>query len=237
MGFNGRYEWYRSPQAGGVRMIRFILKNENLLQSETFDAKIIPGNGYPSPMIFRSQKLKAGKSLMFDLDSIGWQWNNGDSFAILGRKDKIKQQWPLQLHIYPSGECPECHGMMKCSICNGRGFIYHINKSTEQCDLCFGSGECQTCYMPNRNRISINPVTSQSPGASMAKQRQIEALRNEIMELQGKIYKTEWDIKMWQLKDMDRKNPSIYMSYQNLLHNYNIKMIELQSRLSQLENL
>ena len=235
MGFDGRYEWYRSPQATGRRMIRFILKNDNLLQSETFDAKIIPVDGYPTPMIFRNQKLKAGKSLIFDLDSIGWQWNNGDSFAILGRKDKIKQQWPLKLHVYPPGECPECHGMMKCTKCNGRGFVYLINKSTEQCDRCFGTGECQTCYIPNRLR-SLTPP-GQNPGPSMAKNRQIEALRNEIIDLQSKISNTEWDIKMWQLKDMDRRNPSIYMSQQQLLHTYKIKMIELQNRLTQLENI
>lgn len=44
-------------------------------------------------------------------------------------------------------------------------------------------------------------------------------------------------MRMMQLKDMDRTNSSVYLSYNQLLHQYNIQMINLQSQLEQLEGM
>lgn len=112
--------------------------------------------------------------------------------------------------------------------------------SIEQCDICHGTGICQTCYVPQRTVQSFASPNQggyiRSNGTS-AKERQIENLRKNIADLQNKIEKTQWDMRMMQLKDMDRTNSSVYLSYNQLLHQYNIQMINLQSQLEQLEGM
>jgi len=198
------------------------------------------GNGTAQPMIWRSQTLKAKQSLRFDYDTIDWLWCNGDTFVILGKKDSIRHKWPLSLQMYAPGECPECHGTHKCRKCSGKGFVNLPRHTIEQCDVCHGTGICQTCYVPQRTSSPIhsplingvNPSNGKTP-----RDRQIENLRKNISDLQSKIEKTQWDMRMMQLKDMDRSNSSVYLSYNHLLHQYNIQMINLQSQLEQLEQL
>lgn len=240
MGLKGKFEWYNSLRLGGRKAISFILTCDNLFQEETFDCAIMANNGIVQPMVFRQLKLKAKQSLQFNFDTIDWQWSNGDTFVILGKNDAIKQKWPLNIQMYAPGECPECHGTHKCRKCSGKGFLNLANHRVEQCDVCARTGICQTCYVPQRTAPSTTypnqPGTTQNNGRA-AKDRQIEGLRINIADLQAKIEKTQWDMKMMQLKDMDRTNSSVYLSYNQLLHQYNMQMINLQSQLEQLEQL
>lgn len=240
MGMKGKFEWYNSLRAGGRKAISFTLTCDNLFQSETFDCAIMSSNGTAQPMIWRNQILKAKQSLRFNFDTVDWQWCNGDTFVILGKKDSIKHKWPLSLQMYAPGECPECHGTHKCRKCSGKGFVNMPGHTIEQCEICHGTGVCQTCYIPQRNGQPLNdPIQdgfAQTSGKT-ARNRQIENLRKNITDLQGKIQRTQWDMQMMQLKDMDRTNSSVYLSYNQLLHQYNIQMIDLQSQLEQLENM
>lgn len=239
MGLKGNFEWYNSLRRGGLKSITFILTCDNLLQGETFDCALMAGNGLEQPMIFRQLKLKAKQSYQFNFDTVGWQWSNGDAFVILGKNDSIKKKWPLNIQMYAPGECPECHGSLKCSKCFGKGYINLPNHTIEHCQVCAGTGICQTCFVPQRNAApnSYQPQAGfgQVNGNS-AKERQIERLRANIADLQSKIDKTRWDMRMMQLKDIDRTSPTAYLSYNQLLHQYNIQMINLQSQLEQLSN-
>lgn len=240
MGLKGKFEWYNSLRAGGSKAISFTLTCDNLFQSETFDCAIMSGNGSAQPMIWRSQTLKAKQSLRFDYDTIDWLWCNGDTFVILGKNDFIKHKWPLSLQMYSPGECPECHGTHKCRKCSGKGFVNLPRHTIEQCDVCHGTGICQTCYVPQRTSSPfqspiINGVTLSN--GKTPRDRQIENLRKNISDLQSKIEKTQWDMRIMQLKDMERTNSSVYLSYNHLLYQYNIQMINLQSQLEQLEQM
>lgn len=240
MSLNGKFAWYTSLRSGGRKAITFTLTCDNLFQWETFDCAIIANNSSAPPMIFRQLKLKAKQSLQFNYDTIDWQWCNGDTFVILGKKDSIKKKWPLILQMYKPGECPECHGTGKCHKCNGKGYINLPNHNIEHCHICFGSGMCQTCYIPQRDFASINYQTPKEAGlqhGKSTKEKQIETIRRSIAELQHKIEQTQWDMRMMQIKDMDSKHSNVYLSYSHLLHSYNIEMINLQSKLEQLEQL
>lgn len=240
MGLKGNFEWYNSLRTGGGKTISFTLTCDNLFQSESFDCAIMSSNGAIQPMIWRGQTLKAKQSLRFNFDTVDWQWCNGDAFVILDKNDSIKKKWTLNLQQYAPGECPECHSTLKCRKCSGKGFLYLPNHTMEQCDVCHGTGVCQTCYIPVRNFSHSNFSRQTGPGQQGGTQvmdRQIENLRRQITDLQSKIEKTQWDMRIMQLKDMDRTNSSVYLSYNQLLHRYNIQMVSLQSQLEQLERI
>lgn len=240
MGLKGKYEWYESLHAGGLKCISFTLTCDNLFQSETFDCAITANNGAVQPMIFRNLSLKAKQSYRFNYDTVGWQWCNGDIFVLLGKNDSIKERWPLNLRSYAPGECPECHGTHKCRHCSGKGYVNLPNHRVERCSVCSGTGICQTCYIPQRGNLPAGfqqSVGFEQHSDNSARLRQIESLRRGIADLQKKIEKTEWDMRMMQLKDMDVSSSSVYLSYNTLLHRYNIQMINLQSQLEQLEQL
>ena len=84
MSFRGEFNWIQCLHQGGRKAISFTLKCTNMFQTETFDAAIIDGNGQLQPMMFRQQRLAANKSLRFDFDTVGWDWCQGDTFAIIG---------------------------------------------------------------------------------------------------------------------------------------------------------
>ena len=233
MSLKGHFEKYISPRAGGLSLYRFIITCDNLFQSETFDAAIMPANQSAQPLIFRQLSLKAGKSYSFDYDTVDWQWCDGDSFALLDKKNQIKKQWVLNAHAYAQGECPVCHGSHKCLACSGKGFKY-VGKNIERCNACAGTGFCQTCYVPQRQ---VAQGAQQPSATSDARRRHCEQLRQSILELQSKIERTEFDMRMMQLKNMDVANRSVYLSYSQLITQYRLQLNQLQSQLSQLENL
>ena len=152
MALKGSFNWYNSIQQGGKKAISFTLYCDNLFQTETFDCAIIDGAAQVTPQIRRQITLKAKQSFRFDFDSCGWDWCVGDYFAILGKNDKIEKRRDLNLKIYGRGECPECHGTLKCRKCNGKGFIYPPThpEQYKMCDACGGTGTCHRCDIPKR---------------------------------------------------------------------------------------
>ena len=82
MSFRGKFNWFQSIRQGGRKAISFTLTCSNMFQTETFDAVIIDGTGQNNPMFFHQEQLAAGKSFRFDIDSVGWDWCQGDIFAL-----------------------------------------------------------------------------------------------------------------------------------------------------------
>lgn len=151
MGLKGKFELTTSNRLSGFRFYSFVLKCTNLFQSETVDC-MISYDGCLQPFIFRNQTFKAGRSYRFDFDTVDWQWYQHDFFAILDKNDIIVEKWQLNLKEYGPGECPECHGTLKCRKCNGQGFIYPPGRVWEykMCDACGGTGTCHRCDVPKR---------------------------------------------------------------------------------------
>ena len=151
MGFTGKFELTTSKRLPGVRLYSFVLKNTNLIQSETVDI-MLSDEDNRSPFYFRGQKLAAGRSYRFDYDTVDWLWYQHDYCAILGKNGKVIKKWELDLPEYGPGECPECHGTHKCRKCNGQGYIYPPGRTWEykMCDACGGTGTCQRCDIPRR---------------------------------------------------------------------------------------
>lgn len=88
MSFKGQFNWIQSMRQGGRKAISFTLTCTNLFKSETFDAAIIDSTGQQQPMLFSQLSLGAKKSFRFDMDTVGWDWCQGDTFAVLDKMDK-----------------------------------------------------------------------------------------------------------------------------------------------------
>lgn len=241
MSFRGTFDWFTSLNQGGKRAISFTLTCKNMFMPETFDCAIIDSTGQQPTQIRRQLKLKANQSFIFNYDTCGWNWCQGDYFAILGKNDKIKKRWDLKLKIYGRGECPECHGSHRCVKCNGTGTIQNRHTHTiEACSTCNGTGICQKCYVPLRSGTNLaNEVYGnvQIPNSDLSRQRKIEALRSTIADLQSKIEKEEWNQRMWQLKGLDVSARTAYSSQINLKYQYERQLLQAQSELRQLESL
>lgn len=151
MGFTGKFELITSTRVPGVRLYSFVIRCTNWIQSEKVDCMISDENNR-QPFYFRDQTFKAGQSYRFDFDTVDWYWYQHDYFAILGKNDSIVEKWQLNLKEYKQGECPECHGTLKCKNCRGGGYITHPKRTWEfkMCDCCGGTGVCQTCNIPIR---------------------------------------------------------------------------------------
>lgn len=141
---------------------QFVLKNTNMLFSETFDIMLMDCFGQER-FIFRNQTLKAGQSLVFNFDTFDWRWCQDDYAAIIDSNNRILKKWVFHMREYPQGECPECHGTTVCSKCRG-----DITKSGlggfDRCPRCGGTGHCITCDIPRRQPkmgggpTGLNPV-------------------------------------------------------------------------------
>ena len=254
MSFKGKFNWIQSMRQGGRKAISFTLTCTNIFQSETFDAAIIDGTGQLQPMVFTQLTLGAKKSLRFDMDTIGWDWCQGDTFAILDKNRQIDKhcKWTLNIKVPASGECRDCHGTHKCKQCNGTGIV--TNNHTHEissCEVCHGTGICQTCYVPFRNVANSSPAFQSNAGTvygcnstsvdtsnkEAAKQRKIAALQQSIQELQVKIERADWDERIMKLRGTDISSRNVYMSQVNLKYQYERQLSELQYKLQQLENL
>jgi len=150
MGFKVYFELGTSHRLSGFRFYSFVLKNTDWFGSETIDCMISDEYGQ-QPWYFRDQKLKTGRSYRFDFDTVNWTWCQHDFFAIFGKNDKILQKWQLNLKEYGPGECPECHGTLKCKFCNGQGYLFNSDTiQVKMCKHCGGTGTCQRCDIPYR---------------------------------------------------------------------------------------
>lgn len=245
MSFKGEFYWIRSMRQGGRKAISFTLTCTNLLQSETIDAAIVDGTGQLQPMIFRQQTLKAKESLRFDFDTVNWDWCQGDTFTILDKKGQMGQKWVMNLKTYAPGECPECHGTHKCRQCNGTGMIFHRATHTyNQCEACNGTGICQTCFVPLRNTSNATYApggkgysVEQNPNVDAARQRKIAALKQRISEIREKLEDAKYEERIMRLRGTDLTSRTVYTTHASLIYRYETELINLQSQLSQLEQM
>lgn len=241
MNFRGSFEWFTSLHQGGKRSISFILTCKNMLMPETFDCAIIDSTGQQPTQVRRMLKLRPNESFTFNYDTCGWNWCQGDFFAILGKNDKIQKRWDLNLKVYGRGECPECHGSHRCVKCNGTGTLRNQYVHTiSSCQACNGTGVCQECYVPmriNTNLASEVYGNVQIPNPEISRQRKIEELRCFISDLQLKIEKEEWNQRMMQLKGIDVSSHTVYSSQLELIHQYKRELIQARFELQQLESL
>lgn len=99
MSLDGKFEWVASRRKGGMRAVSFVLSNSNLLMSETFSAVIINSVTAQAGIGWNGVKLERGKSLRFDFDTVDWDWCQGDTFAIVDSKGKVKKHWTLQIPV------------------------------------------------------------------------------------------------------------------------------------------
>ncbi len=239
MSLKGQFNWIQSLRLGGRKAISFTLTCTNLLGDETFDAAIIDGSGASQPIYFNNQSIPARKSLRFDYDTVGWDWCQGDRFVILDKRGKIKTEWTVNMKTFAYGECPSCHGTHRCPHCSGSGRI--TDKHThmvESCHVCAGTGQCQTCFLPTRNNTNMGQFmdnNSRANSPDLSKQRRIAALNSRIYELQSKIEKIEWDLRIMKLKDFRYASHTTYTSILQLKLTYEQQLIKLQSELHQLE--
>lgn len=245
MSFKGEFYWIRSMRQGGRKAISFTLTCTNLFQSETIDAAIVDGTGQLQPMIFRQQTIKAKESLRFDFDTVDWDWCQGDIFAVLDKKGQMGQKWVLNLKTYAPGECPECHGTHKCRQCNGTGMIFHRPTHTyNQCEACNGTGICQTCFVPLRNTSNATYApggteysVGQNPNVDAARQRKIAALKQRISEFREKLEDAKYEERIMRLRGTDLTSRTVYTTHASLIYRYETELINLQSQLSQLEQM
>ncbi len=242
MSLDGKFEWVASRRKGGMRSISFVISNSNLLTSETFSAVIINAANGQAGIGWNDIKLERGKSLRFDYDSVDWDWCQGDTFAIVDSKGKIKKHWTLQIPVARPGECSECHGTHRCSACRGSGVIPDrtYRDRYERCARCFGTGICQSCYVPVRTLPSQHPdpySPVQDDQMRHSSKRKADAIRARIRELEAQLERAEWDIRMYQLKDMDVANRTSYSAQLQYKTQLSMQIDKLRYQLQSLESL
>lgn len=235
MALTGQYTWFNSLHQGGKKAISFILTCDNWMSSEVFDCAIIDSKGTIPPQIRRQLKLSARKSFTFNFDTCGWDWCNGDFFAILGKNDKIKKRWDLNIREYKRGECPDCHGTHKCIECNGTGMIIdHQYHTVTKCRTCGGTGVCQRCYVPKRG-YDLSSETMPNP--EITRQGKIDVIHRQITDLESKLSQLEWEIKMMDLKGQELSLNIVYRTKLEMKFRYERELLELQNELTQIETL
>lgn len=165
MSFKGTFKRIPCNRLAKSLRLSFELKCTNLLFGETVDVGLFPSDG-SQPWYFRNLEFKAGQTLVFNYDTVDWDWYQGDYAAILGKNDKIIDKWELRLKEYGPGECPDCHGTHKCRVCHGQGFVYPGGKvyKFQKCNTCGGTGICKTCDVPRRKPKFGGPPTGLGNG-------------------------------------------------------------------------
>lgn len=160
MSFKGTFKRIPSKRLANVIVLSFELKCTNMIFGETVDVGLFPADG-SQPWYYRNLQFKAGQTYVFNFDTVDWEWYQGDYAAILGKNDKIIDKWELRLKEYGPGECPDCHGTLKCKACHGQGFVYPRGRIEEfkTCMACGGTGICKTCHVPRRKPKFGGPPT------------------------------------------------------------------------------
>ena len=231
MSLKGSFEKRSSVRVKGVIIYSFTLVNDSWFGSETFDCMVCDGAGQ-QPWYFRDQKLKAGEAMRFDVDTINWQWCQGDFFAILGRGDKVKQSWQLKLKEYRPGECPECHGSHKCGHCQGQGFSFDFSNGVSMCPYCGGTGVCMTCEIPRRAQPLMSPQQSPMMGSTRKHHRPTAVIQNEINDVQRQIDQIDWDLKMRDIRGT-LNDHSLFSAQNELRTALRIRLMHLQQELAE----
>lgn len=151
MGFKGSFSKQRCNRLGGGFIWSFELTNTDWFGSKKYSI-VIYDTFRQNPWYWRNQVLKAKHTVSFNFDTVDWEFYQGDTVCLIDDNDRILQSWTLQLREYRPGECPECHGTHKCRHCNGEGYVYPRGRVEEfkKCEVCDGTGMCQTCFVPTR---------------------------------------------------------------------------------------
>lgn len=242
MSFSGKFIKISSKKAGGVRIYSFSLKCTNWLQSETIDFMLSDAQNI-QPWYYRNQTMKAGSVFTFNNDTCGWQWYQGDFFAILNKSGKIEQSWQLNLKEYAPGGCPECHGTHKCKHCKGQGFFADLKygMGIQMCQYCGGTGVCDTCNIPYRN-VQIVPQnisydsggSGGSRGSVSKKHRPIADIKSDIQFAQSQLERAEWNYRYNKMNGLYDDNQYILQQSEiALLSSYRQRLIALQEELRQ----
>lgn len=237
MALKGEFQWYRSLHQGGKKAISFVLTNKNMFAVETFDCAIVDQTGQEPPSIRRRLKLKVNEQFTFNYDTCGWNWCNGDYFAILGKSDKIEKRWDLNLKVYQRGACPECHGSHRCAHCQGRGYIEDTQHNMHNCQYCNGSGICQTCYVPMRGNNQLTGATGDENAGEFreqSRQRRIIGLQQRISQITAQLDNLEWELRSMRRKDLDVTARMAYMAQIELRHSLQQQLTQMQYQLQQL---
>lgn len=160
MSLSGSFNiYYTQKSRGYLKMWQFVLKNTNMLFSETFDFMLCDCFGQ-TPFYFRNVKLKPGESVAFNVDTVDWTWCQDDFAAVIDSNNRIHKKWQFHIKEYKPGECPDCHGTHKCRYCHGQGRNYIGNIwEAKPCDHCGGTGVCLTCEIPRRKpQMGMGPT-------------------------------------------------------------------------------
>ncbi len=70
-----------------------------------------------------------------------------------------------------------------------------------------------------------------------SKRRRVADINRRIYELQAKIEKIEWDLRIMKLRNQSYSSHMTYTSILQLKYTYEQQLIKLQSELSQLERM
>lgn len=247
MSLDLQYKWqrYGSLRKGGQLSYSLIITCKRWFLTEKVPFRLIDGTGQLPPRDGYVE-LAAGKSVRIDYDTYDWDWCNGDMIIIYDSQGHEAERQVFNMQTYAPGQCPECHGSHQCAACNGTGRITDKMHMISTCPRCQGTGLCQTCYVPTRAITSMNvpygssASTGVHPNVAGSRQRRIEMLRRQILDLQQKIEQMEWEERMEQLHTAVRDRP-IYSSYTTrmsklqLKYQYQSMLQNAQTELQQLE--
>lgn len=236
--FSGNFTRVPS-RSGGIMIYSFALKCTNWLQSETIDFMLSDAQNI-QPQYYRGQTIKAGSTFTFNYDTCGWQWCQGDFFAILKKNGRIDQSWQLNLKEYAPGECPECHGTNKCKHCKGQGFWVDLGmrsySGVETCPYCGGTGVCGTCNIPRRSFMSapqnVGFNSGSSNGSLFHRHRPIADIKQDIQSVQSQLERLEWNYRMNKVNGLyDEHSYILNKNEIDLLSSYRRRLIDLQEEL------
>lgn len=223
-------------QKTGLPMYSFTLRNTALLYAETVDCLIRDATGSKT-RTYRELKVHSRGEVIFNEDTCGWNWCRGDSFCILGRRDKVQHSWTFSPKEYAPGECPECHGTQACRHCGGQGYLAVLGSPVQRCPHCGGTGTCQTCYIPVRRSglyrpgadgVS-SPVSGSSSAATIRRSRSAAEIQMDIANVQAQLSQVEWDLKRMELDG--NHSHTLYTTQLQLRYKYQERLSRLQQEL------
>lgn len=184
----------------GLPIVSFVLTNKNWFGNETINIVISDASGTKQKtMVLDTQN---GKSYTFNIDTIGWDWAQYDTFSIVKKNGTVIQQWQCRLNDYSNGVCPSCQGTKRCRVCNGTGFFQMADFSVQMCTVCGGTGICQHCYVPVRkpSMSSVNSGVLNNYGANKRRGRSISAIQSDIRKAEFDLEKVNRMLLQYELR-------------------------------------
>lgn len=184
--FEGKFVRSNSPRTG-VIIVSFILSNTNWFRDKTIDIWIHDVSGQRQRRM--TLETHNNRSYTFNVETMGWDWAEGDVFAIVNKRGKVEQQWQCKLSEGRRGVCPSCGGTQKCSACNGEGYWLTDNYHIQKCNVCGGTGICQHCYVPTRKEQPFQGMPNMGNVQTSPRRS-----GRSIAAIQGEIRKAEFEL-------------------------------------------